>query len=297
MKLQRGQVAVVTGAASGIGLAMAQRFAAAGLHVVLADVDKAGLDTAAEQVGSAGVDTLPVVTDVSDADAVGALADATYERFGAAHVICNNAGVSSPGDPWLGPMSTWTWVFGVNFWGVVHGVRAFLPRMIEQAAEKQGLSGHIVNTASIAGLMPGFGPVYDATKHAVVAMTDDLYRMAKQTQLPVGVSVVCPGWIRTGILDADRNWPDELGERPAVPPAAELMRQFVRQAIDNAPAPSVVANAVFDAIEAERFWVFPNPEFVELAARRWQRISAGENPELMVQAPGMPAADQVAGNS
>lgn len=282
MQLQQGQVAVVTGAASGIGLALAERFGAAGLSVVLADVDKAALDAAAEQVAASGVDTLSIVTDVADADAVSALADATYERFGAAHVICNNAGVSSPGDPWFGPMSTWTWVFGVNFWGVVHGVRAFLPRLIQQGG------GHVVNTASTAGLMPGFGPVYDATKHAVVAMTEDLYRMTRVAQLPIGVSCVCPGWIRTQILDADRNWPEDLGERPAAPPGSEVMREYVRQAIDNAPPPSLVADTVVDAVQNDRFWVFPNPEFVEMAANRWRRIADHLDPEVLLRAPGIP---------
>ena len=282
MQLQQGQVAVVTGAASGIGLALAERFGAAGLSVVLADVDKAALDAAAEQVAASGVDTLSIVTDVADADAVSALADATYERFGAAHVICNNAGVSSPGDPWFGPMSTWTWVFGVNFWGVVHGVRAFLPRLIQQGG------GHVVNTASTAGLMPGFGPVYDATKHAVVAMTEDLYRMTRVAQLPIGVSCVCPGWIRTQILDADRNWPEDLGERPAAPPGSEVMRDYVRQAIDNAPPPSRVADTVVDAVQNDRFWVFPNPEFVEMAANRWRRIADHLDPEVLLRAPGIP---------
>lgn len=288
MKLQQGQVAVVTGAGSGIGLALARRFASEGLSVVLADVDKAALDAAAEQVAGNGVDTMSVVTDVADADAVSALADATYERFGAAHVVCNNAGVSGPGDPWLGPIETWTWVFGVNFWGVVHGVRAFLPRLIEQGG------GHIVNTASIAGLVPGFGPVYDASKHAVVAMTEDLYRMTQVAQLPIGVSCVCPGWIRTQILDADRNWPQEFGERPAPPPGAEIMREFVRQAIDAAPPPSLVADTVVDAVQSDRFWVFPNPEFVEMAATRWQSITEHRNPEVMPRAPGLPDPDSLA---
>jgi len=288
VKLQQGQVAVVTGAGSGIGLALARRFASEGLSVVLADVDKAALDAAAEQVAGNGVDTMSVVTDVADADAVSALADATYERFGAAHVVCNNAGVSGPGDPWLGPIETWTWVFGVNFWGVVHGVRAFLPRLIEQGG------GHIVNTASIAGLVPGFGPVYDASKHAVVAMTEDLYRMTQVAQLPIGVSCVCPGWIRTQILDADRNWPQEFGERPAPPPGAEIMREFVRQAIDAAPPPSLVADTVVAAVQSDRFWVFPNPEFVEMAATRWQSITEHRNPEVMPRAPGLPDPDSLA---
>ena len=208
MKLEAGKVAVVTGAASGIGFALAERFATAGMNVVLADVDEAGLAAAAERIGARGVDTITVRTDVSDEASVQALAAATVERFGTAHVVCNNAGVMSSADAWFGPISAWTWLLGVNLWGVIHGVRAFLPMFVAQG------EGHIVNTASIAGLLPGFGAAYDATKHAVVAITDDLYTSMKQAGMPIGVSVLCPGWVRTNILDAERNWPTELGGEP-----------------------------------------------------------------------------------
>ena len=153
MQLEAGKVAVVTGAASGIGFALAERFATSGMHVVLADVDEAGLAAAAERIGARGVDTLTVRTDVSDEASVQALAAAAIERFGTVHVVCNNAGVVSQADAWFGPLSAWTWVFGVNLWGVIHGVRAFLPVLAAQG------EGHIVNTASIAGLLPGFGAV------------------------------------------------------------------------------------------------------------------------------------------
>ena len=170
MELKAGNVAVVTGAASGIGFGLAERLATAGCNVVLADVDTAGLGAAAAQLRTHGVETLEVACNVSDADSVGELAARARERFGAVHIVCNNAGVQSSADHWTGPLSTWAWVLGVNFWGVVHGVRAFLPQMIEQGG------GYIVNTASIAGLLPGFSASYDASKHAVVAITEDLYR-------------------------------------------------------------------------------------------------------------------------
>ena len=146
MKLEAGNVAVVTGAASGIGLALAERFARDGLDVVLADVEEGALARAADRVGALGVKTLTVPTDVSDNQAVEALAAVAVERFGAVHVVCNNAGVSSGADPWFGPLSAWSWVLGVNLWGVIHGIRAFLPILLDQG------EGHIVNTASIAGL-------------------------------------------------------------------------------------------------------------------------------------------------
>jgi NAD(P)-dependent dehydrogenase (short-subunit alcohol dehydrogenase family) len=212
MELTAGKVAVVTGAASGIGLALAERFARAGLDVVLADVEQPALQAAAQQIASLGVKTLAVPTDVSDEAAVNALAAASVDRFGAVHVVCNNAGVTSRADPWSGPVSAWRWVLGVNLWGVIHGIRAFLPLLTAQR------ESHIVNTASAAGLIPATTPAYDAAKHAVVAVSEDLYRAMKVAGLGVGISVVCPGWVRAGIGLAERNWPQSLGEVP--PPAS-----------------------------------------------------------------------------
>ena len=288
MKLEAGKVAVVTGAASGIGFALADRFASAGMHVVLADVDEAGLASAAEKIGARGVDTLTVRTDVSDEASVQALAAAALERFGTVHVVCNNAGVSGAGDAWFGPLSSWTWVLGVNLWGVIHGVRAFLPVLAAQG------EGHIVNTASIAGLMPGFGASYDASKHAVVALTEDLYLNMQQAGLPIGVSVLCPGWVRTNILDSDRNWPAHLGEEP--PPALgyDIVLGHVRRVIDEGMPPAVVADLVAAAVEEDRYWVLPHPEFVEVAVKRWHDIAEGVNPRTDVEVPGLPSAAQIA---
>jgi NAD(P)-dependent dehydrogenase (short-subunit alcohol dehydrogenase family) len=286
--LMADKVAVVTGAASGIGLSLAERFARSGLNVVLADVNESGLAAAAERIGSLGVDTLAVPTDVSDEAAVQALAAATLERFGSVHVVCNNAGVVSMGDPWFGPLSAWQWVLGVNLWGVVHGVRAFLPTLIGQG------EGHIVNTASIAGLYPGFGPSYDAGKHAVVALTEDLYTTLKQMGLPIGVSVLCPGWVRTNLMDADRNWPKALGDAPAPAMGSDVVGAHVRRAIDEGTTPAAVADMVADAVTAGRFWIFPHPEFVEIAAQRWSSITEGRDPELLVDMPGLPPAQQIA---
>ena len=288
MELTAGKVAVVTGAASGIGLALAERFARSGLHVVLADVNESALATATETIGSFGVDTLAVPTDVSAEAAVQALAAATLERFGAVHVVCNNAGVVSMGDPWFGPLSAWQWVLGVNLWGVIHGVRAFLPTLIGQG------EGHIVNTASIAGLYPGLGPTYDASKHAVVALTEDLYTMVTQMGLPVGVSVLCPGWVRTNLMDAEQNWPEDLGDVPPPQIGSDVVGRHVRRAIDEGTTPAAVADMVADAVTADRFWIFPHPEFVEIAAQRWNSITEGRNPELLVDLPGLPPAQQIA---
>ena len=286
MELTPGKVAVVTGAASGIGFALAERFARAGLDIVLADVEQAALEAAEQQIAKHGVNTLAVSTDVSDEASVQALAAAAVERFGAVHVACNNAGVESTADPWFGPISAWKWVLGVNLWGVIHGIRAFLPQMLGQG------EGHIVNTASIAGLYPGFAPSYDASKHAVVAISEDVYKSMRLVGLPIGVSVVCPGWVRTRIMDAGRNWPTGLGEEPPPSFAAEVTVPHVRKAIDNAIPPTTVADLVADAVVAERFWVFTEQPFVDLAIR-WQGIAEGGNPETDVDAPGMPPAAQL----
>lgn len=287
MQLDDTKVAVVTGAASGIGLALANALGAAGCRVVLADVQEDALTAAAEQVGALGVDTLSLVTDVSKADDVAALAAATTEHFGGVHVVCNNAGVSGSGDPWFGGIETWEWVMGVNFWGVVHGVRAFLPHLV------MGGGGHIVNTASIAGLYPGFAPAYDASKHAVVAMTEGLYTTVQSAGLPVGVSCLCPGWVKTGIIDSDRNWPAELGALPESTAAAEVSRKYVRRAIDEGMQPSAVADLVLDAIRRDRFWVFPHPDFLEIAMERFHSIGEQANPERPEEFPGMPPRSQI----
>jgi NAD(P)-dependent dehydrogenase (short-subunit alcohol dehydrogenase family) len=287
MELTAGKVAVVTGAGSGIGLALAERFARAGLDVVLADVERSALEAAAERVAGLGVKTLAVPTDVSDEAAVNALAAAAVDRFGAVHVMCNNAGVASDADPWFGPVSAWKWVLGVNLWGVIHGIRAFLPLLAGQR------ESHIVNTASVAGLIPGASPSYDAAKHAVVAISEDLYRAMKIAGLPVGVSVLCPGWVRTSIHQASRNWPQSLGEVPPPAVTAEVTTPHLQRAIDEGMAPAAVAALVADAIIADRFWVFTDPRFTRRALDRWLRIAEGHDPQTEIDVPGFPPARQL----
>lgn len=287
MELQRGQVAVVTGAASGIGLALAERLASAGLSIVLADVEKARLAAAEASVRARGVEALSVETDVSRAESVEALAVAAVERFGGVDLVCNNAGVSTRCDPWSGPLSTWEWVMSVNFWGVLYGCRAFLPVLQERGG------GHIVNTASIAGLLPGIGAAYDASKHAVVALSEDLFHMVKLVGLPIGVSVVCPGWVRTAIVDSDRNWPGEPGERPVSSAVAAATEGHFRRAIDGGLPPAAVADAVADAIQQDRYWVFPQQEFLDLVAQRFATIAERLDPKQAGQVPGMPPRSQI----
>jgi NAD(P)-dependent dehydrogenase (short-subunit alcohol dehydrogenase family) len=289
MELGEGKVAVVTGAGSGIGLALAHAFAGAGCSVVLADVQEDALVAAEEAVAAHGTGTLAVPTDVSDAAAVQSLAAATVERFGGVHVVCNNAGVAGLGDPWTGPIESWEWVLGVNLWGVVHGIRAFLPHLVA------GGEGHIVNTASIAGLWPGLAPSYDASKHAVVAITEDLYHSLTEAGMPVGVSCLCPGWIRTGIIESDRNWPARFGAPPPGDAAARIVRKHVGRAVDEGMQPAAVADLVVDAVRTGRYWIFPNPDFFELAVERWHRIAEHLDPVPPEQVPGMPPRSQLIG--
>ncbi len=284
MELRAGQAAVVTGAASGIGLALAHAFAARGLNIVMADVQVDALEAAGAAVGERGVEVLTRRVDVSKVEEVEALAAATIERFGAIHVVCNNAGVASRGDAWMGPLAHWEWVMGVNFWGVVHGVRTFLPHLL-------ATEGHMVNTASIAGLLPGFEPAYTASKHAVVGLTEDLYQQMKMAGIKLGVSVLCPGWVRTQIFEADRNWPAELGDKP-VGLLGTSIGQVVERAIAEGTTPAAIADVVLDGIEAGRYWLLPHPEFTAIAVKRWESIAEGLDPQVY-DIPGIPTAEEV----
>jgi NAD(P)-dependent dehydrogenase (short-subunit alcohol dehydrogenase family) len=288
MKDFKGKVAVVTGAASGIGLALAHRFAQAGMRVVLADVEPAVLADAARAVGAGGAETLAVRTDVSSAADVEALAARAQAAFGAVHVLCNNAGVAVSGPTWLHTVSDWEWVLGVNLWGVIHGVRVFTPIMLAQGDE-----AHIVNTASIAGMLCGPGTsVYNVSKHGVVALSETLYHELALLAAPVKVSVLCPGFVSTRILDSARNRPTQLADTATGLPGRAEMDQIVRQLVAAGLPPEEVAAAVFEAIRAERFYVFPHPEWIERIRARMEDIVAARNPmALSVEAlinPGMP---------
>lgn len=270
----RGKVAVVTGGASGIGRALARAFAAAGMKVVLADLDEVRMREVEAELAEGGTEVLPVVCDTSLEPSVQALAQATLERFGAAHVLCNNAGVVGKGDPWAGPMSTWEWVVGINLYGVIHGIRAFLPIMQEQG------EGHIVNTASMAGLvaLPGAAP-YNVTKHGVVALSEGLFIELKSSGSPVRVSALCPGFVRTNLMDG-QTWQERLGREPAptANPVGVMIDDLLRQGVQSGIDPDHVANEVVDAIRTERFWILTHPEMRQSPVERMQRAAAQENP-------------------
>ena len=253
-----GRVAVVTGAASGIGFALASAFAAEGMQVVLADVEAPALDDAVAKLAAGGADVLGVRTDVSDGAQMQALADAAVDRYGAVHVLCNNAGVGGGGLSWEAPLATWEWVLGVNLWGVIHGVRAFVPILMRQP------EAHVVNTASVAGLVAGpfMGP-YNASKHAVVALSETLHHEMGIMAPQVKVSVLCPGWVRTRIADSARNRPGGPADDPA---AMAGFAQALQALIDRGVAPEVIAAKVIAAMRAEQFWILPHDDVEEFWA-------------------------------
>jgi NAD(P)-dependent dehydrogenase (short-subunit alcohol dehydrogenase family) len=264
-----GKVAVVTGGASGIGLALAERFAAEGMRVVLADIDEPRLREVEARLTESGADVGAVTCDTSSEAAVEDLARATLERFGAAHLLCNNAGITGVGDAWRGPIEVWRRTVDINLYGVVHGIRAFLPIM-----EDQG-EGHIVSTASMAGLtaLPGAAP-YNATKHAVVALSEGLFLELQATGSPVGVSVLCPGFVKTRLMERDVD-PD-----PVAAPIAGAISALLRAGIETGLDASDVAAAVVDAVRARQFWILTHPEMRESPVERMRRAATQTNPSI-----------------
>lgn len=270
----RGKVAVITGGASGIGRALAERFAAEGMKIVIADIDEVAMRAVEVQLAEGGTEVLTQVCDTSLEAEVQALADAAMSRFGGAHVLCNNAGVIGKGDAWRSPIAVWDWVIGINLYGVIHGIRAFLPIM-----EDQG-EGHIVNTASMAGLvaLPGAAP-YNVTKTGVVALSEGLYLELKATGSPVRVSALCPGFVKTNLAKGQK-WTERLGAEPgaAQTPMAQMMDAVLAQGVEEGIEATDVADQVVDAIRTERFWILTHPEMRQAPVERMQRAAEQTNP-------------------
>lgn len=270
----RGKVAVITGGASGIGRALAERFAAEGMKIVIADIDEVAMRAVEVQLAEGGAEVLTQLCDTSLEAEVQALADAAMSRFGGAHVLCNNAGVIGKGDAWRSPIAVWDWVIGINLYGVIHGIRAFLPIM-----EDQG-EGHIVNTASMAGLvaLPGAAP-YNVTKTGVVALSEGLYLELKATGSPVRVSALCPGFVKTNLAKGQK-WTERLGSEPgaAQTPMAQMMDAVLAQGVEEGIEASDVADQVVDAIRTECFWILTHPEMRQVPVERMQRAADQVNP-------------------
>ena len=273
MEYLLSKVAVVTGAASGIGLALTRALLAQGAKVVMADIEVDALEAASVGLGS-DAEVLTMVCDVSDPVQVEALRDAAVARFGTVHVVVNNAGVSSAGPVWTQSLEDWQWVLGVNLYGVVNGIRTFAPLLIEQG------EGHIVNTASMAGLTsPPFMSTYNVSKHAVVTLSETLFAdLALAGASGVGVSVLCPGWVRTRIHEAARNRPGSPD--PDVDGPTAGFGDFVGALIADGLDPDDVADQVIDAILTRRFYILTHPDWMPMITGRVDRIVEGRDPAV-----------------
>ena len=272
-----GKTAVVTGAASGIGRGLAERFAEEKMRVVLSDVEEKPLRELEEQLLERGAEVIAVQTDVRKLESIEELQRRAVEAFGKVHVLCNNAGVGTGGLSWEQPLGDWEWVLGVNLWGVIHGVRTFVPGMIAH-----GEPGHVVNTASVLGLLPGpFQSVYSVAKYGVVALSECLFYELQIAGSKLGVSVLCPGPVATNIVDSSRNRPQEFGPG-ASPDPNDAGANFVREMIAAGLAPSAVADMVVDAIRSERLYILTHPQdYAGPVRERAEAIAGQRNPAMM----------------
>lgn len=272
----KGKVAVITGAASGIGRGITERCVQAGMRVVLADIEEASLAKAESELRALGGDVLSHKTDVSKRSEVEMLARRALDAFGQVHLLFNNAGVAAGGAPWEATWNDWEWVIGVNLWGVIHGVKVFTPLMLAQNTEC-----HIVNTASAAGVIVGGGSApYSVTKHAVVALSESLYLTLQQRNSLVKVSVLCPGLVRTNIVDAERTRPAALHNEPVeMTPAMQAGRAALKAAMEASMPPLEVADIVFAAIEKQQFYILTHPEWTEVIQLRTDKLLRMENPQ------------------
>jgi NAD(P)-dependent dehydrogenase (short-subunit alcohol dehydrogenase family) len=273
-----GKVAVVTGAASGIGRGMAETFIAAGMRVVLSDIETHALEETTRALVDTGGDVLPVVTDVTKPDQVDDLARQTLRKYGAVHVLCNNAGIFiRPGASWTSSLDDWHWIIAINVMGVVHGIRSFLPIMIEQNTD-----AHIVNTASVGGLIGGGHTLYGTSKYAVVGLSENLYLELQRGGLKPKISVLCPSVVNTNILNSRRNQPAEFGGPPPAPTgaAAEALRQQAAAVVQSGLDPRAVGEQVLAAIRDERFYIITHPEVIPAIELRLRHIVRGINPPV-----------------
>lgn len=275
-----GKVAVITGAASGIGRALAERLASEGARLVLADIEDPALQQAAAELRAKGADVLAVQTDVSKLESVQALAACAIETFWHIHVLINNAGVAGEfGSCWASSTEGWRWTLGVNFWGVLHGIQAFLPHMLSHGQEAQ-----VVNTASASAFLPiPFAAAYGVSKAAVVSLSESLHYELSAIGSAVKVSVLCPAAVRTRIAESDRNRPDAPDRQLSDEDRAFLAgrKDAVRKAIDEGMAPAEIAGHVIDAIREQRLYVLTHPDVIPWIDKRLRNIVEGRNPEVL----------------
>jgi NAD(P)-dependent dehydrogenase (short-subunit alcohol dehydrogenase family) len=274
-----GRVAVITGAASGIGRALTEKCIAEGMHVVMADIEESVLNTVSTELQSTTNNkVLPVVTNVALESALQNVLKEAVDNFGGVHLLFNNAGVGGGGNAWTATQSDWDWVMGVNLWSVIYGLRVFVPQMISQDTPC-----HIVNTASVAGLIGGStNALYSVTKHGVVALTENLYRDLHNENTQIGCSVLCPGFVNTNIFDSGRNRPDDLQNQmaPTAPtPEDEQRIAMFKEVLKQGMQPEDIAEVVFDGIRNDRLYVLSHDHFTDMIKLRADNITKGNNPE------------------
>ena len=275
----RHKVAIVTGGGSGIGEAMAHRFAREGMKLIVADIDMEAAGRVADAIEAAGGVALSARTDVARQKDLDALANLAWSRFGSADLVCANAGVVPAGrhrPVWEYPLEDWKWALDVNLMGVVHTIRAFIPRMIEQ-----GTPAHFVTTASVAGLVSGPGSaVYSTAKHGAVRVTEALYASLKETNLPIGVTLLCPGLVNTKIYQSERGRPSELRPREGIAEEAPELQAIAEGLYCNALSPEAVADQLFDAVRDERFYAITSNNYDRAIMDRAEAIMSRSNPEF-----------------
>ena len=275
MKEFKGKTAVVTGAASGIGYALAKSFAQEKMNVVLADIEQDALDAAVTKISNLGVEAVGIAVDVMDKNSVQSLTKQSIDAFGNIHILCNNAGVAPPAIDeaiWDHDMSDWDWVMGVNFYGVLYGIQSFLPHMIEHQEE-----GHVLNTVSMAGIL-GLEGSYGVSKFAALSLSEGLFQSLKKINSKIGASVLCPGFVATNIIDSQRNRPEHLASDKK---SNFLLKQLASSVLKRGKKPDEIATRAIEAIQANNFYILPHPVYDERVKDRYERILARTEPEIL----------------
>jgi len=275
MKEFKGKTAVVTGAASGIGYALAKSFAQEKMNVVLADIEQDALDAAVTKISNLDVEAVGIAVDVMDKNSVQSLAKQSIDAFGNIHILCNNAGVAPPAIDeaiWDHDMSDWDWVMGVNFYGVLYGIQSFLPHMIEHQEE-----GHVLNTVSMAGIL-GLEGSYGVSKFAALSLSEGLFQSLKKINSKIGASVLCPGFVATNIIDSQRNRPEHLASDKK---SNFLLKQLASSVLKRGKKPDEIATRAIEAIQANNFYILPHPVYDERVKDRYERILARTEPETV----------------
>ena len=273
MKEFKGKTVVVTGAASGIGYALAERFAVEKMNVVLADIEQDALDAAVAKISDLGVEAVGIAVDVMDKNSVQSLAKKSIDAFGNIHILCNNAGVAPPAidEPiWDHEQNAWDWVMGVNFYGVLYGLQSFVPHMVEHKEE-----GHVLNTVSLAGIL-GLEGSYGVSKFATLALSEGLFQSLKKINSKIGASALCPGFVATNIIESDRNRPESLAIEKK---SNFLMKQLASAVLKRGKKPSEIADRTIEGIQAGSFYILPHPVYDEMIKERYERILARTEPQ------------------